>query len=48
MGSECFFYGGIALMAGSVLLTMAGILVFTATGRRLKQKLEEDYGKPIQ
>lgn len=35
-------------MAGAVILTILSILVFTVTGRGLKQKLEQDYGKPIQ
>lgn len=48
LGSECFFYGGIALMAASVVLTVLSILIFTTTGRKLKRKLEQDYGKPVQ
>ena len=38
--SELFLYGGIALM-GAV-----SALVFRITGKRLKRRLEQDYGKP--
>ncbi|MCM1543636.1 MAG: hypothetical protein NC121_20620 [Blautia sp.] len=44
--SESFLYGGIAAMAAAAVITMAGILIFTFTGQRLKKKLEEEYGKP--
>lgn len=44
--SELFFYGGIAVMAAAGILTVLCIVIFTCTGRRLKKKLEREYGKP--
>lgn len=46
-GSELLFYGGIAVMAAVLVLTGICILVFIVTGRKLKVKLEEEYGKPF-
>ncbi len=43
--SEMFFYGGIALMAAAGILAALCIVIFTCTGRRLKKKLEQEYGK---
>lgn len=39
--SQLLFYGGIGVMALTVL---AGV-VFTLSGRRLRRKLEEEYGE---
>lgn len=44
-GSEWLFYGGLAIMAAAVLLTILCIIVFAVTGRKLKMKLEKEYGK---
>ncbi len=44
--SEVWFYGGIALVILAVVLSLAGAAVFSYTGRRLRRKLEEEYGKP--
>ena len=44
-GSELMFYGGIAVMGGAVLLTAASIIIFSITGKRLKKRLEQEYGK---
>lgn len=44
--SELFFYGGIAIMAAAGILAALCIVVFLCTGRRLKKKLEQEYGKP--
>jgi len=44
--SELLLYGGIAVMAAAVVITAAGILVFTLTGRKLDDRLEREYGKP--
>ena len=44
--SEMFFYGGIALMAAAGILTALCMVIFTCTGRRVKKKLEQEYGKP--
>ena len=46
--SELFFYGGIAMMAAAGILAGLCITIFTCTGRRLKKKLEQEYGKPRQ
>ncbi|HJA30780.1 MAG TPA: hypothetical protein H9956_03915 [Candidatus Eisenbergiella pullicola] len=44
--SEILFFGGIAIMAIAAVGAVAGGAVFVLTGRRLKRKLEEEYGKP--
>lgn len=44
--SELFFYGGIVMMAAAGILAALCIAVFVCTGRRLKKKLEQEYGKP--
>ncbi len=46
--SELLFYGGVMIMAVSVLTALPTGLVLTAARRRLKRKLEEEYGKPQQ
>lgn len=45
-GSQWLFYGGLALMAAAVILGLACLAVLLFTGRRLKKKLEDEYGKP--
>lgn len=45
-GSQWLFYGGLALMAAALILGLACLAVFIFTGRRLKKRLEEEYGKP--
>lgn len=44
--SEILFYSGIAGMGTAAVLAVLAIAVFAVTGRRLKKKLEQDYGKP--
>lgn len=44
--SELFLYGGIALMGTACALGAVSALVFRITGKRLKRRLEQDYGKP--
>jgi len=44
-GSELLFYGGIACIATAVVLAVAAAVVLHITGKRLKHKLEEEYGK---
>lgn len=46
--SEMLLYGGIAIMVGSAVLAMLCIAIFKMTGRKLKRKLEQEYGKPQQ
>ncbi|NBI71572.1 hypothetical protein D3Z50_10955 [Clostridiaceae bacterium] len=43
--SEMLFYGGLAAMAVSAVLAAAGAGVFMWTGRRLRARLEEEYGR---
>lgn len=45
-GSEWLFWGGIAAMAAAALLAVLCVAIFYVTGRRLKKKLEEEYGEP--
>lgn len=47
-GSELLFYGGIAVMAGAVAAALLCAVLFAVTGRRLKRKLEEEYGRPLE
>lgn len=42
--SEWLFYGGIAAMVVIVILTVLSGVIFAFTGRRLKKKLEQEYG----
>ena len=44
-GSEWLFYGGIAVMAAAGVLGMLSVIVFTLTGRALRDRLEQEYGK---
>jgi uncharacterized membrane protein len=45
MNGEFWTYLGIALMAVSAVIAVISIVIFKITGRRLKKKLEKDYGK---
>lgn len=45
-GSEQLFLGGIALMGAAAVLTVVWLAVFSVTGKRLKKRLEQEYGKP--
>ena len=44
--SEKLLYGGISAMAAVAVLAVAGIIIFTLTGKKLRKKLEKEYGKP--
>lgn len=44
-GSELLFYGGITVMAADVAAGILCAVIFHITGRKLKQKLEQEYGK---
>lgn len=46
--SEMLFYGGIAIMAAAAVLTVACVVLFTITGRRIRKRLEQEYGKPAR
>lgn len=43
--SELFLYGGIAMMAAAAVAAIVFGTVFVVKGRKLKEKLEEEYGK---
>ena len=43
--TELFFYGGIVLMGAAAVLTLLAVGIFRVTGRRLRSRLEEEYGK---
>lgn len=45
VSSEALFWGGIALMGAAFFLMIVCIIVFLITGRKLKARLEEEYGK---
>lgn len=44
-GSEWLLWGGIGIMALSVLGGMICLVLFIIAGKSLKKKLEQDYGK---
>lgn len=46
--SELLFYGGLTVMGAAAALTLAGILIFTITGKRIRKRLEQEYGKPVR
>lgn len=43
--SEVLFYGGIAVMSAAVVLALLCVIVFTLSGRRIRRKLEQEYGE---
>lgn len=45
-GSEWLLYGGIGMMILAVSLTAICIVIFILTGKKIRKKLEEEYGKP--
>lgn len=44
--SDLLFGGGIALMGAAAVLAVVCMIVFCTTGRKLKKKLDQEYGKP--
>lgn len=46
--SELLLYGGIAVMIVTVVLSVICTILFWVTGRKIKRKLTEEYGKPIR
>ena len=44
-GSELLFYGGIGLMAAAALGGVISAVVLRLGGRRLRARLEEEFGK---
>lgn len=45
--SEKILYGGIAVMVLAVVLAVVFIIIFSITGRKIQNKLEQEYGKPV-
>ena len=45
MESQWLLWGGIAVMATAAAAAAACMIVFAITGRRIKKKLEEEYGR---
>ena len=43
---DIWFYGGIAIMILAVLAGIGDIVVFGITGKKLRNKLEKESGKP--
>lgn len=43
--SEQLFYGGIVGMASAVFLAVLCVVLFVISGKRLRKRLEEEYGK---
>lgn len=46
-GSEWLFYGGISVMILTVVLAVLRIAIYILSGKKLKKKLEQEYGKPL-
>ncbi len=46
--SELLFYGGILVMGIAVIIMLISLVIFHITGRRIKKRLEEEYGKPYK
>lgn len=44
--SELLFYGGLAVMTAVAVLSVLCIALFRITGKKLKEKLEQEYGEP--
>lgn len=44
--SELLFYGGLAVMAAAAAAMVICAVIFAVTGRKLKRRLEQEYGKP--
>lgn len=47
-GSEVLFYGGLAVMCISVLLAAICTTALKISGKRLRKKLDLEYGKPYR
>ena len=43
--SELLFYGGLIGMGMTMILVILAAVIFRITGKKLKKKLEEEYGK---
>lgn len=43
--SQLLLWGGAAVMAASVLAGLASAVILRLTGKRLRRRLEEEFGK---
>ncbi|WP_195986080.1 hypothetical protein [Clostridium sp. D33t1_170424_F3] len=43
--SEILFYGGLAAMGAAAAAAVAAVLLFHRSGKRLAERLEEEFGK---
>lgn len=43
---EILLYGGIFCMGAAAVLGVVAGVIFTVTGRKLRKKLEQEYGEP--
>ena len=46
--SQIIMYAGIASMLAAIILAIICAVVFHITGKKLKQKLNEEYGEPYK
>ena len=44
-GSEALLYGGLGIMAVALAAALVCIVEFRCTGRKIRKRLEEKYGK---
>lgn len=44
--SELLFYGGIAVMAAAAVAVILSLAIFSVSGRSIRRRLEQEYGKP--
>ena len=45
-GSDILFLTGTVFMAAASMTAIICVVVFTLTGRKLRERLEQEYGKP--
>ena len=43
---EMWLYGGIALICVAILLGIVSLIIFRITGHKIRQQMEQEYGKP--
>lgn len=44
--SECLLYGGITAMAVAIIASFVCMAVFRSTGKKIRDLMEQEYGKP--
>lgn len=45
IGGELLFYGGIAVMAVSALAAVVALVIFIISGKSLRRRLDDEYGR---